>query len=223
MRKLIRPPGLANVMSITAVFIALGATAYAATNLAKNSVGSKQIKAGAIQTSDLKNNAVTGKKAKESSFSQVPSANTANSAGTANVANSANSFGGMSAHNIAPFTLGNGGSQVIGAFGPFTLTASCAINQGGFDLARINITTAENNSAYIGEAEDADFDVGDSLEYVAASNEFSGGTGTPEIDEDNAMAASPSGTEILGHQLYAGVNILGQQGVCRFGGVVFVT
>jgi hypothetical protein len=207
----------ANVISTLCLFLLLGGgAAFAASQLGKNSVGTKQLKKGAVNTSDLKNNAVTGKKAKESSFGQVPSANTAN---TANVANSANSFGGMTAQNVSRFTLGNGGSQTVGTFGPFTLTATCAINQGGEDLARILITTSENNSAYIGEAEDADFDVGDELGWVEAQTLV---TGTPAIDEDGPAAISPSGTEILGHQLYAGVNLFGQQGVCQYGGVVFV-
>jgi hypothetical protein len=214
-------PSPAMVVALIALIAAVSGSAYAA--LSKNSVGSKQLKKGAVHTADIKNNAVTGKKAKESTFAQVPSANVANSANTANTADSANSFGGMTAQNIAPFTLGNNGNQVLGTFGPFRLTATCAINQGGFDLARITITTSENDSAYVGEAQDADFDIGDELGFVEASNQFSGGTGTPEIGEDNAAAISPGGTEILGHQLYAGVNLLGQQGVCRYGGVVFVS
>ena len=214
-------PSPAMVVAMIALIAAVSGSAYAA--LSKNSVGTKQLKKGAVHTSDLKNNAVTGKKAKESSFGQLPAANTANTANaanTANTANTANSFGGMTAQNIAPFILGNGGSRTVGTFGPFTLTATCAINQGGFDLARIVITTSENDSAYIGEAEDADFDVGDELGYVEAQNLA---TGVPAIDEDGPAAISPSGTEILGNQLYAGVNLLGQDGVCRYGGVVFVS
>jgi hypothetical protein len=211
-------PSPAMIVALIALVAAVSGSAYAA--LSKNSVGTKQLKKGAVRTSDLRNNAVTGKKAKESSFAEVPSANAANIADSANVANSANSFGGMSARSIAPFTLGNGGSRVVGVFGPFTLTATCTINQAGMDAAAIAITTSENNSAFIGEDEDADFDVGDSVPYVEAINVP---TGTPEISEDSAMAASPSGTEILGHQLYAGVNVFGQPGVCRYGGVVFVS
>ncbi len=45
------------VLSVVAVFIALGGGAYAA--LGKNSVGSKQIKKNAVVTSKIKNNAVT--------------------------------------------------------------------------------------------------------------------------------------------------------------------
>jgi hypothetical protein len=47
----------ANVMSMTAVFIALGGSAVAAT-LAKNSVGARQIKTNAVGASEVKRNAV---------------------------------------------------------------------------------------------------------------------------------------------------------------------
>jgi hypothetical protein len=53
----------ANVMSAVAIFLALGgAAAIAATNLPKNSVGSKQLKKNAVRTPDLKRNAVTAAK-----------------------------------------------------------------------------------------------------------------------------------------------------------------
>lgn len=57
----------ANIMSMTAVMIALGGTSYAAT-LAKNSVGSAQIKSKAVKNSDLGNNAVTSGKVKNGSL-----------------------------------------------------------------------------------------------------------------------------------------------------------
>jgi hypothetical protein len=80
----------ANVMSSISVFLVLtGATAFAATQLGKNSVGSKQlkknsviaakIKKAAITTAKIKNDAVTGAKVNESTLGTVPSANLANS------------------------------------------------------------------------------------------------------------------------------------------------
>ncbi len=57
----------ANVMSMTAVMIALGGTGYAA-GLAKNSVGSTQIKAKAVKNSDLGDSAVTSGKVKNGSL-----------------------------------------------------------------------------------------------------------------------------------------------------------
>lgn len=199
-------PSPAMVVAVIALIAGVSGGAYAA--LSKNSVGSKQLKKGAVKTVDIKNDAVTGKKVNESSLGEVPSAA------------SANSFGGMTAQRIAPFTLSDGGSQVIGTFGAFTLTATCSLNEGGSDYARIALTTSQNDSAFKGEADDADLDVGEEALFVESEPEP---TGLPDLEEDGGVAIAPDGTEILGHQLYAGVNIFGQSGICRFGGVVFST
>jgi hypothetical protein len=45
----------ANVMSLIAVFIALGGTSYAVTQLPRNSVGNKQLKRGAVTSSKVRN------------------------------------------------------------------------------------------------------------------------------------------------------------------------
>lgn len=52
----------ANVMATIAVFVALGGTSYAATKLARNSVGSSQIRTKAVGNSELKSRAVTSAK-----------------------------------------------------------------------------------------------------------------------------------------------------------------
>jgi len=52
----------ANVMSTLCFFMLLGGGAYAATKLAKNSVGTKQLKKNAVVTSKIKNGTVTGAK-----------------------------------------------------------------------------------------------------------------------------------------------------------------
>ncbi len=70
----------ANVMATIAVFIALGGASYAAVKLPKNSVGSEQIKNGAITGAKIKNGAVTGAKIDLAGLGQVPSAGTATSA-----------------------------------------------------------------------------------------------------------------------------------------------
>jgi hypothetical protein len=46
---------LSNVLSVVALFAALGGTAYAAVALPKNSVGAKQIKKNAVRTAEVKN------------------------------------------------------------------------------------------------------------------------------------------------------------------------
>ena len=54
-----------NVIATLAIFIALGGISYAATNLSKNSVGTKQIKNNAVTAKKIKKNAVTSKKIKK--------------------------------------------------------------------------------------------------------------------------------------------------------------
>jgi hypothetical protein len=71
-----------NVLGLIAIFIALGAGAYAA-GLPKNSVNSKQIKAGAVKTGEIADDAVTSPKVADGSLlgqdfaaGQLPAADT---------------------------------------------------------------------------------------------------------------------------------------------------
>ncbi len=54
-----------NVVATLAIFIALGGISYAATNLPKNSVGSKQLKKNAVTAKKIKKKAVTSSKIKK--------------------------------------------------------------------------------------------------------------------------------------------------------------
>lgn len=72
----------ANVMSTLCFFLLLsGGAAFAASQLGKNSVGSKQLKKNAVTTAKVKNQAVTGAKVKLSSLGTVPSAANAQTLG----------------------------------------------------------------------------------------------------------------------------------------------
>jgi hypothetical protein len=51
----------ANVVAVTALFVALGGTGYAAITLPRNSVGSAQLRTGAVGSSELKSSAVTSR------------------------------------------------------------------------------------------------------------------------------------------------------------------
>jgi hypothetical protein len=53
-------PSFASVVSIMALFVALGGTSYAAVKLPKNSVGSSQIKVNGVGSSDVKNGSLRG-------------------------------------------------------------------------------------------------------------------------------------------------------------------
>ena len=55
----------ANVMSVIALFVALGGTGLAASQLAKNSVGTKQLKKNSVTKAKIKKNAVTAAKIKK--------------------------------------------------------------------------------------------------------------------------------------------------------------
>jgi hypothetical protein len=67
----------ANVMSSIAVFLVLGGgAAFAATHLAKNSVGSAQLKRNAVTGAKIQKGAVTGSKIKLATLGTVPQAAT---------------------------------------------------------------------------------------------------------------------------------------------------
>ncbi len=57
-----------NVVGYLALFVALGGTSYAATQLPRNSVGTKQLKKGAVTSRKLANGAVTGSKVANNSL-----------------------------------------------------------------------------------------------------------------------------------------------------------
>lgn len=121
----------ANVISTLALFIALGgATAFAATQLPKNSVGSPQIKKNAVKTGDIARNAVrvgklapeavkagkvaknaittnrlrgdavTGAKVNEATLGKVPSAAAADGAATADLAVDSQHLGGLNSTQV---------------------------------------------------------------------------------------------------------------------------
>jgi hypothetical protein len=86
-------PSPSLVIAVIALVMATVGTAIAATNLAKNSVGSKQLKKNAVVTNKIKKEAVTGAKVKKntltgkninlSTLGTVPSATSATTATTA--------------------------------------------------------------------------------------------------------------------------------------------
>lgn len=87
------------VISILALFIAIGGTSYAAVK-----INGKNIKAGTVAGKALKKNTITGKQVKESSLGKVPAATTADTATNAtNAATAANAekLGGKTPEELA--------------------------------------------------------------------------------------------------------------------------
>lgn len=88
-KRQLRGPNPALVISLIALFVALGGTTYAATSLPKNSVGAKQLKKNAVTSAKIKNGAVTAAKLKNGLT--VPLAAHATDADSATHADSATS------------------------------------------------------------------------------------------------------------------------------------
>ena len=71
-----RRPSAPLVLSIIALFLALGGTTYALT-IPKNSVGSKQLREGAVGAREARDNSLTGKDIRENTLGMVPLARNA--------------------------------------------------------------------------------------------------------------------------------------------------
>ena len=94
MKRRLRAPSPALVISLIALFVALGGTSYAAINaLPKNSVGTKQLKKNAVTGAKIKNHAVTAAKLNTSGLT-VPNATHATSADSATTAAPSGAAGG---------------------------------------------------------------------------------------------------------------------------------
>ena len=134
MKRRLRAPSPAFVISLIASFVALGGTTYAATSLPKNSVGTKQLKKNAVTGPKIKKGAVTAAKINTKGLT-VPNALHATSAGSATsatnashattadnatTATNATNLGGHPASFYSPATLQSGQSEsgVFGFGGP---------------------------------------------------------------------------------------------------------
>lgn len=205
------------LISSLALFVALGGASYAA--LAKNSVGSNQlkknavvtkkiknkavstakIKGGAITTGKIKNDAVTGAKVKESSLGTVPNAT------------SAQSLDGYRTYKQTRIAATSGPTEaaaraaapenVMFTAGPITIYSKCFTDASGPDTnASIFIKTSENgvlfDSADDGLDGDPLFLNTDTLETNRELLEEGAGANVADIEADSSNATNvftPSG------------------------------
>jgi hypothetical protein len=127
-----------------------------------------------------------------------------------------------------PITLNAPGTAPVGTFGPFTLTAECALIDDAGDgppleeHGLILIDTSEDNSSFESQDDsEDDFDAADPAEEWA--EEIADGPDVQDInseDDDDAHASAPSGTRIAAA---ANVIILNQAGFdCIFSGAILV-
>src|SRR5689334_14932809 len=140
-----------NVVATLALIIAVGgASAFAATQLAKNSVGSKQLKKNAVTTVKLKNGAVTAAKLKAGTLpttpTTVPSADHAASASTAGNGAKAFSFH-SSPTDLAPPNPSTPGMHAVLDLGELSINASCI--GAGSGEARVYVTFSSSVAASV--------------------------------------------------------------------------
>ncbi len=120
----------ANVVATLALFLVLtGGAAYAATHLAKNSVGSKQLKKNAVTGAKIKNGTITGAKINLGTLGKVPSAANADHAATAASADHAATA--ASADHAA--TAASANSAATAALAANATAAGNASRLGGLD------------------------------------------------------------------------------------------
>jgi hypothetical protein len=137
-------PSPALLVAIIALIVALSGSAYAA--LGKNTIGSKQLKKGAVKTVDIKKNAVTGAKVKESTLGKVPNADKLDGidstaftrVASSAIANNALSGTDGTARSVSITAPQNGFLLAIASadvFGGADDIYNCRINLDGADIA----------------------------------------------------------------------------------------
>lgn len=118
-----RRPSPALVISIVALFVALGGTSYAAVKL-----NGKNIKRGTVAGTALKKNTLTGTQIRESKLGKVPKATRADSAGAADTAGFAASAGNATAvGGIPAAAIVQGPATVLGGNVTIPTSSSGAI------------------------------------------------------------------------------------------------
>lgn len=138
-------PSPALVISIVALFVALGGTSYAAVKL-----NGKNIKKGTVSGAALKKNTLTGTQINEARLGKVPSASSADTANSAVTAGDAAKFAGSS-----PDSFVRGNASVIPANVALAVSTSetLLLIPG---LARVNATCTAANTMNIGVVAEAD-------------------------------------------------------------------
>lgn len=157
-----RRPSAALVVAIIGVILALGGSAYAGSLVAKNSVGTRQLRNSSVTTKKIKNHAVTAKKINTKGLI-VPGSIHANVADNASHANSADSAGSAQptafAHVSSAGVLDSANSKNAGSVTkvgtslycfsgiPFTVRggqATIDFGDSNYDQAEFGLGTASN-------------------------------------------------------------------------------
>jgi hypothetical protein len=125
MERIRRHMSFANVISVIALFVALGGASYAAVSLPKNSVGAKQIKKRAVRGKHINRNAVSASKIQGNSISSSKIADGSvfgadladNSVGSGELADNSVGSGELSDNSVSSGEIADG-SVGTGDVGP---------------------------------------------------------------------------------------------------------
>ena len=197
-------PQPATVISLIALFVAIGGTAFAA-NLAKNSVKSKHIKDGQVKTADVGDGAIGNVDLADGSVSTAKILDA--TVGTADLADNSVNSAKVAADTLAAADLANNSADTAeiasNAVDSAEIAANAvdgieinadAVDQGelandSIDAAEIaeGITGTDGTPVNIGggAAENGAYEIGTATASCAANEQIIGGTGFWSLD-DNA-------------------------------------
>jgi hypothetical protein len=212
-------------MSSIAVFLVLGGATALAAGLAKNSVGSKQLKKNAVTTAKIKNNAVTAAKIKNGTITgskiNLGSLGTVPSAANAANAGNANTVGGRNVKQIfAKLPKSTGDTVIFSAVG-FNIVANCSGT--GDPSIELDPLTNESDIAAMGNG----FDNSSTENPFFERNQGSGSnsislTGPNVRGITTFSAAQSSGANLTGTIGFDDTNTFGGESVCAiYGQAIF--
>jgi hypothetical protein len=194
MRKLRAHLSYANVVSTLCLFILLGGIAYAANQLPKNSVGSPQLKKGAVATSDISKKAVVPRALAADRVPQLLVPNLEEGGKKKRLASG--ECGDDSAGSLIKLSVGE--SCTISK-PPFTIGARCSDAGGGQTKVEVFGTASEDN--WFGREA-----------FHPANEEVSFGSwqsaGPQSILNTGPVLATPSGESLILGDISLGVNSL---------------
>lgn len=205
MRSHFRQPSPALVVSLIALFVALGGTGYAAVkingkNLKNKSVAGKKLKNKTVTGGKIKNNTLTGTQIDESRLGKVPSATKADSATTADsataagIANAAFTASldpltalpaGLGPHTFLTLDVPQGGNYLL--IGKFSLVNDDTLEQEYRCSMLVGDETAD--AVYVSEGEDAGNDDSRSVALTALRPVSAGADVTLQCNNPGTGAA----------------------------------
>jgi len=191
----------ANVMSSIAVFLVVaGGTAFAASHLGKNSVGTKQLKSNAVTSAKIKKNAVTSAKIKNGAVTGAK----VNLGSLGTVPSSATTEEVRSSKG----TLALGQQATAFEYGPVKLVVSCEVYEVTRITAQAYIESSADGTTFL-SWQDASKALGPATPltereliypgWAESNGPFEGEAGAP-IDVTTASGASFAGTIGLGSE-----------------------